>query len=85
MPEGATNAAEETKDPIAEIVINLGCTKKIKGLRMKNIKKEEGGTKDFTVYVSDSPEGPWNLILTDGFQEQDKQGCAHIETFDNLE
>ena len=85
MPEEATNATEETNDMVSEIILNLGCTKKIKGLRMKNIKKKEGGTKDFTVYVSDSPEGPWRLILTGEFQEQDNHGCAPIETVDDLE
>ena len=69
----------------AEIVINLGCSKKIKGFRMKNIKKEQGGTKDFTVHASDSPEGPWKLILTDHFREEETYGCASLKTFDDLE
>ena len=53
---------------------------------MKNIKKENGGTKGFSVSVSDeSPEGPWKLILSDKFVEETNYGCASMQTFDKLE
>ena len=85
VTEEEVKSASKTKHRDAEIVVNLGCSKKIKGLRMKNIKKEDGGTKDFTVYTSDSPEGPWKLILTDKFPEEETRGCASMKTFDDLE
>ena len=74
--------ANGTNNTDAEIIIDLGCTKKIKGLQMKNIKKELGGTKNFTIFLSESPEGPWSPILTMDFPEQPTYGCAPLETFD---
>lgn len=71
-----------TNNTDAELIIDLGCTKKIKGLQMKNIKKEDGGTKNFTIFLSESAEGPWKPILTVDFPEQDAYGCAALETFD---
>ena len=66
----------------AEIVIDMGCRKKVKGLQMKNIKKKQGGTKKFTISLSDALDGPWNLVLTDEFPEQETYGCAPMQTFD---
>ena len=82
----AEEAVKEAQKIDTQVIINLGCSKKIKGLRMKNIKKENGGTKGFSVYVSDeSPEGPWKLILSDKFVEETNIGCASMQTFDKLE
>ena len=82
----AEEAVKEAQKMDTQVIINLGCSKKIKGLRMKNIKKENGGTKGFSVYVSDeSPEGPWKLILSDKFVEETNIGCASMQTFDKLE
>ena len=81
-----TKEATEGADNIeSQIIINLGCSKKIKGLRMKNIKAESGGTKDFSVFTSESPEGPWKLILTDKLKEEETVGCASMQIFDKLE
>ena len=56
--------------------------KKVKEIRLKNIKKEKGGTKTFTIYLSDSIEGPWRKILTDKFSEKTTNGCAASQTID---
>jgi hypothetical protein len=71
-----------TNNTDAEIIIDLGCTKKIKGIQMKNIKKEQGGTKNFTVFLSESSDGPWIPVLTKDFPEQETFGCAPMQTFD---
>ena len=60
----------------------MGCSKKVKGLHMKNIKKEQGGTKNFTIFLSESAEGPWDPILTADFPEQEAFGCAQMQKFD---
>ena len=75
VPQG-TNGTE------AEVTIDLGCMKKVKGLQMKNIKKEHGGTKTFTIFLSEYQDGPWESILTTEFPEQETVGCAVIQNFD---
>ena len=66
----------------ADITINLGCTLKIKGLQMKNIKKEFGGTREFSVSTSESPEGPWTEVLSASFSQPESSACSPMETFD---
>ena len=56
--------------------------KKPKGFRMKNIRKELGGTKDFNILLADSPYGPWISVLKNKFSEYEGTGCAPMETFD---
>ena len=75
MPEGTNNHD-------AEVIIDLGCTKKLRGLQLKNIKKELGGTKQFTVFLSQSADGPWEPVLTTDFPEEDRTGCAVMQYFD---
>ena len=75
MPEGTNNTD-------AEVIIDMGCTKKLKGLQMKNIKKEQGGTKNFTAFLSESADGPWEPVLTADFPEEDRIGCAVMHNFD---
>ena len=65
-----------------EIIINFGCMKNIKGLKLKNIKKEKGGTKNFTVFLSNSKDGPWKPVLSEQFPELEDYGCAPMKTFD---
>ena len=48
---------------------------------MKNIKKEQGGTKKFTIFLSESGNGPWEQILTTDFPEQEFFGCALMHNF----
>ena len=76
VQEDAANSTE------ASVTINLGCMKKVKEIRLKNIKKEKGGTKTFTIYLSDSIEGPWRQIWTDEFSEKTTYGCAARQTID---
>ena len=76
-PEGATHAD-------AEIIIDMGCRKSVKGLQIKNINKKQGGTRSFTILLSDLPGGPWKSILNTELTEQERYGCAPMQTF-NLE
>ena len=69
-------------DTDAEIIINMGCTKKLKGIQMKNIKRKIGGTKGFIISVSEFSEGPWVTILEGAFKRQETFGCAKMKYFD---
>ena len=73
-PEGAIN--EE-----AEIIIDMGCVTKVHGLQMKNIKMEQGGTNQFTIFQSTSSEGPWVSILQDILPSPESPGCGLLHTF----
>ena len=48
---------------------------------MKNVKVEEGGTKQFSVFQSDSPDGPWATILSDELQPTENIDCGVMQTF----
>ena len=74
-------AEEGAIDSDAEVVIDMGCVKTVKGLQMKNIKRNQGGTKIFTIFVSESIEGPWKEIFTDKFSEQTTDGCGPMNSF----
>ena len=60
----------------------MGCRRKVKGLQIKNVMKEHGGTKQFTVFLSDSPQGPWDSVLITELTEQEHYGCDVMKTFD---
>ena len=74
-------APQEAVNDDAEIIIDMGCLKKIKGLQMKNLKKEHGGTKRFTILLSEFQGGPWKSIWTDELTEQHLTGCGLIQSF----
>ena len=81
-PAGVTSSSIDGADnPDSEIIIYLGCVKKPKGFQMKNIKKEIGGTKSFSIFLSHFSEGPWVPILKDEFKEEESSGCADMQTF----
>ena len=73
-PEGAFNED-------AEIIIDMGCSTKVHGLQMKNLKMEQGGTKGFKVFQSDTPDGPWDSILTDELPATDNLDCSRMQNF----
>ena len=73
-------AEEEAVDNDAEIIVDMGCLKKIRGLQMKNINKKQGGTKQFTIFLSEFPDGPWESILSDKFPEETLEGCGSMQT-----
>ena len=75
VPEGM-NGTE------TEIIISMGCMKRPKEIRMKNIKTDLGGTKDFIISLSDSVNGPWTSILTDKFSQYEGSGCAPMQSFE---
>ena len=56
--------------------------KNVYALNMKNLKKNHGGTKMFTVFLSDSKEGPWHMVYTDEFSEPETYGCGLMQTFE---
>ena len=74
-PEGAVDEA-------AEIIINLGCVKSPKGLHLKNIDRAQGGTKGFTIFLSENIDGPWIETYKDEFPEQEVDGCQPVKPFD---
>ena len=74
-------AEEDAINDDAEIIIDMGCMKRVKGLQMKNIKRVYGGTKQFTVFLSEFHDGPWESILTDEFQEESPEGCGRMHLF----
>ena len=54
-PDGATGAD-------AQIIIDLGCTMKIRSLEMRNMQQERG-TEDFSLYVGQVKVGPWTKMF----------------------
>jgi hypothetical protein len=74
-------APEEAVDDEAEIIIDMGCLKKLKGLQMKNIQRDHGGTKQFTIFLSEFHDGPWESVLTEELPEQVTDGCGLMQTF----
>ena len=55
-------APESAVDQAAELVIHLGCPQKITSVQIKNLNKELGGTKSFSLYIGNHLSGPWNLV-----------------------
>ena len=76
IPEEASSSRE------ASVTIKLGCMKNIKEIRLKNIKRKKGGTKKFTIFLSETNEGPWKEILNDEFPEPEAEGCAASHVID---
>ena len=76
MEEGAANED-------AEIIIDLGCPKKVHGLQIKNSNTDDGGTKSFTIYLSYNSNGPWSEILVSQLPKTESK-CGEMKTF-NLE
>ena len=67
----------------SEIIINMGCNKRLKGLQIKNIRKSLGGTKSFSIYLSESQNGGWHLVLTDELAEEEEDSeCGTMQYFD---
>lgn len=52
-----------TNNTDAEVIIDMGWENKIKGLQMTNIKKEQGSTKKFSVFLSESLDDPWQHMI----------------------
>jgi len=49
----------------ARLYMVYQCTQSIKGFLIKNVKSlDDRGTKDFTISISDTIDGPWTDILT---------------------
>ena len=74
-------ATEGATDKDAEIIIDLGCIKTLKSIRLKNIKKSQGGTKMFTIFYSNSEEGPWEVFVTDELAEAETDECGFMQFF----
>ena len=74
-PEGAVGED-------AEVIINMGCIKIPRVLQMKNIQRPHGGTKGFTIYVSERIEGPWKKAFEEEFPEEETGGCQPMINFE---
>ena len=73
-PEGATEKE-------AEILIDIGCVRNIFNINLKNLKRKEGGTKLFTLYVSEVSGGPWEKILIGKLPPPEKDSCGPMQSF----
>ena len=49
---------------------------------MKNLKRKKGGTKAFTLYLSEYQDGPWKEIFTGQLTRQEGDSCGNIHDFD---
>ena len=51
----------------AQLVLDLGCEKMVNGFYIRNTHQAhfmERGTKDFSIYMSETSDGSWKNILT---------------------
>ena len=55
----------------AKLILHLGCHKKITSFQLKNLNKDLGGTKTFSLYVAKTISGPWILIATEQLTQTD--------------
>ena len=74
-PKGAT-------DSDAEIIIDIGCVRKMLAISMKNLKRKLGGTKTFTLFLSDSVEGPWKSFFTDKLPQSKSDSCGPLHNIE---
>ena len=76
-------AMKNNVDETAEIIIDLGCNKHMHGLQLKNLNPVYGGTKQFTIFLSETPEGPWNNIFSSELPKEESE-CGPMRPF-NIE
>ena len=74
-PIGAT-------DSDAEIIIDIGCVRSVFSMNIKNLKGKNGGTKAFTLFLSEYTKGPWKEIFTGQLPRQEGHSCGSINDFD---
>ena len=63
----------------AELILNIGCSQKVRNVQMKNLNRDLGGTKHFSIFLSDYSMGPWNLILRGELNQSSESGCLYNE------
>ena len=57
----------------AEFVLDLGCSKQVNMVELVNTHNAEyrnRGTKEFKVFVSESLEGPWELVVHETLEDR---------------
>ena len=65
-----TNAG--ASGPDARLVLHLGCEKTINGFYVRNTVhggKRDRGTRDFSIFSGNSPDGPWDLLIKDTLED----------------
>ena len=60
----------------AEFILNLGCLQKVNVVQIKNLGKDMGGTEEFSIFVGEDSNGPWNLILKSELNQTTESGCS---------
>ena len=73
-------APEGTIDNDAELILHLGCHKKITSFQIRNMRSDLGGTKSFSLFIGNSLSGPWHLI-TSGELDQTDTCTDQMEKF----
>ena len=64
------------KNENVEFIINLGCLQKVNIVQIKDLGKDMGGTKKFSIFVGEDSHGPWDLILASELNQTIESGCS---------
>ena len=60
----------------ASVIFDIGCLSNIRKLYLKNVPKSFGGTKNFTLYVSNNIDGGWQYLLSEQLKQGIREGCS---------
>ena len=66
------------------MILSLGCTLPINGFQIKNTHNHNlnnAGTKAFSIFISEKPEGPWEKVLNASLKDARNVSPVPIETF----
>ena len=58
-----------------DLIINLGCSQKVQIVQVKNLERDLGGTKEFSIFLSEFSSGPWNFLLKGQMDQNVESGC----------
>ena len=58
-----------------DLIINLGCSQKVQMVQVKNLERDLGGTKEFSIFLSEFSSGPWNFLLKGQLDQNVESGC----------
>merc|ERR1712186_171990 len=71
-------APEKTKP---SIILDLGCSQVIEGLTMRNTRnahQNDQGLKEFSIAISNSPRGPWRVVLNASLPDVRNFSCNKV-------
>ena len=74
-----------TSDTNSVMIFDLGCVSKVVKIYMKNIASTDGGTKNFSLYIGNSREGPWNIALKGNLKRSISDGCSKKLSIFNMD